>query len=175
MPTKPQIIAIQSAKRWLMHNRAFTDAGYRMLLWNVAKKRSCTELGNSAVEDVMAVMEDMGAQQHPRGKTYWRDTVQRRASGESSRNQVWAIHAAAALLGIDARGFCFRMSNHRTRDPEALDAREAYNVLEALKAMIQRRTGEHLTSLEDAPASLPAAPAPRTPALVTEDVDELPF
>src|SRR4051812_46234317 len=81
MPTRNQIIAIQKARRAL----DLSEPQYRTLLRNAGKVASSKDLDNAGVEDVMAVLEDMGFNQHPAGKSYWRDKVARRGSAAGER------------------------------------------------------------------------------------------
>lgn len=135
MPTREQIITIQSAKRWLMKNRDFTDQAYRILLRNVGRVESSKELGNDGVEQVMAVMEAMGFDQHPRGPRYWRSKAERQGD-----RAAWKIEAMCAEYGVDCAGFVRRMTNGRTDRVDELDGQEMWRIIEALKVMRDRGT-----------------------------------
>ena len=157
MPTRPQIIAVQKAKRAVGLN----DAQYRTLLRNVAGCESSKDLDNRSLEDVMAVLEDMGAQQHPAGPTYWRNKVRRRNAVGGER-MVHKIHALARAIPHPPAGLCLRMSGRRTDQSEQLTPVEAYKVIEALKAIFDRRSK----------ADRPPAEGPSN---LAADADEVPF
>ena len=134
MPTRPQIIVVQQAKRAVGLN----DAQYRTLLRNVAGVESSKLLDNRSLEDVMAVLEDLGARDHPGGPTYWRNKVRRRNAVGGER-MVHKIHALARAIPHPPAGLCLRMSGRRTDQPEQLTPVEA-KVIEALKAILDRRS-----------------------------------
>jgi hypothetical protein len=117
MPTRPQIIAIQKARRQLQLN----EAQYRTLLWNTAGVESSKDLDNAGVEDVMAVLEDLGFDSHPGGKTYWRDKVARRGSRANER-VVHKINELAAQSRYDLAALCERFSQGRSCPSAGLDA-----------------------------------------------------
>ncbi len=153
MAAKHQIRAIKTAQSWLAKHRDFTDQAYRTLLRSVAGVESCTQLGNTGFEQVMAVMEAMGFQSHERGPRYWRDKADR--DGDRA---VWKIEAMCAEYGISAAGFVRRMTSGRTDRIADLDAREVWKIIEALKQMIERGGEEsrplretQLEALDDVP------------------------
>ena len=134
MPTPQQIKLIQIARRQV----GLEESAYRILLRNVANVDSCTKLGNRGVEDVMAVLEDMGFRQIDQPGDYWRQKVRQRESGECPERMVRLIFALAAETKYEASGMALRHSHGRTEIVEQLEYREAYEVIEALKAIKER-------------------------------------
>jgi phage gp16-like protein len=132
MITKQQIILIHVAQSRVRLN----ELQYRTLLHNVAGVETCKDLDQAGVEDVMAVFEDMGFQDKE-GGNYWREKVRRRGSecGERMRRK---IEAMAAETKYPLGALVHRMSNKRTDKVELLYPREAWQLIEALKAIIDR-------------------------------------
>lgn len=137
MPTAQQVKLIQIARRQV----GLDEPAYRMLLHNVAGVDSCKLLDNPGVEDVMAVMEDMGFRMAGEPAFYWRGKVSARGSICGER-MAMKINALCAYTKFEAAGMAERMSKGRTRIVEQLGPREAYNVIEALKKMINRQDAE---------------------------------
>ena len=150
--TPRQLQIIHTAQRQLK----LEDGQYRMILKNVADVASSKDLTNSTFEQVMAFLEDLGFSPNGQPSTYWRDKVASRQSGEVTERQLQLIGALAADASIDAAGFAWRMSNHRTRTPGELSSREAYNVIEALKQIVDRNASnrEDAKTRREAPPSL---------------------
>ena len=153
MPTRPQIIAIQKARRQLQLN----DAQYRTLLKNVARVESSKDLDNAGVEDVMAVFEDMGFQQHPAGPTYWRDKVAARGNRANAR-MVQKIEMLAGQQRYCLPALCERFSGGRAQTPIDLTPAEAWKLIEMLKSAAAReatpRTSPKVKEDRHAQASL---------------------
>jgi hypothetical protein len=134
MPTISQIKTIQLGRRCCDLN----DTAYRTLLRNVAGVESSKALDNRGVEDVLAVMEDLGFDSHPGGETYWRDKV--RARGQfCGERMAHKIHALAAEISYEAGSLARRLSGGRTDVVEQLDPHEAWAVIEAMKAIADRQ------------------------------------
>lgn len=136
MPTPNQIKVIHDGKRSVGLN----ESQYRLLLKNVAGVESSKQLDNRGVEDVLAVFEDLGFDSHPAGRTYWRDKVARRREHGCPERMAHKIHAFALPYPLAA--LVRRMSGGRTDVVEELDAHEAYNLIEAAKAIVARREHE---------------------------------
>jgi hypothetical protein len=113
---------------------------YRMLLANVAGVASTTQLNNTQVEDVMDVLESLGFVDRDNGAGYWAGKVQRRGQAVNER-MLRKIEAMAAETKYPLPALVRRMTNKRTDRAEQLLPREAWQMIEALKAIIER--GEH--------------------------------
>lgn len=137
MPTPLQLKLIHVAARQVGLN----DAAYRVLLRNVADAKSAKDLGQAEYEDVMAVMEDQGFRTLGQPDDYWRGKVRRR-DFEAGPRMVRKIEAMAAETNYKVAGLCMRFSLGRTDRVEQLSPLEAYNAVEMLKAVIERRENE---------------------------------
>ena len=140
MITTDQIRTIKTAQRQLKMD----DGQYRILLRNIGGVDSCKNLDQKSFEDVMATFESMGFV-GPR-KNYWSDIVLRRGSFASSR-QVHRIQELCcdyeSMRGptdphYELGGLVFNASGGKTRDPSRLLPKEAHNLIEQLKSMIDR-------------------------------------
>lgn len=159
--TKEQIRAIKAMQR----RAQLDDPAYRLVLANVAGVTTCKDLDNAGFEDVMAVMEDWAAQREGDSGSYWRDKVARRGSRGTER-MIWKIRELHGqyeeLRGLDDThyelgGLAARVSKQRTSDLAQLTPRECWNLIEALKDIIERLSGA------DAPVGRPSnslEPAP---------------
>jgi len=123
MASKPQIIAVQTAKRALK----LTDMAYRTILRNAGGVESSKDLTNEGFDQAMAVMEESGFQSHPSGPTYWRN----KAGGGRA---AWLIRQLAAESRYDLAAQCLKFSDGRTDQPEQLTPQEAWKLTEMLKA-----------------------------------------
>jgi hypothetical protein len=139
MPTPAQLKAIHMGVRAI----GWTDAQYRMLLLNVAGVESSKLLDQKGLEDVMAVLEDSGFDGHPGGSTYWRDKVRAR-SVVCGERMYHLIKRLAKDCRYDLGALCLRFSGDGTDEPALLKPREAWNLIEALKAM-NAREGDNKT------------------------------
>ena len=120
------------------------DERYRLLLRNTAGVASAKQLDQRGFEDVMAVMEDLGYA--PPGVAmgesfYWRNKVKSRGQRANARQ----IHLIDQLVGEQNKyplgALLRRHSNGRTDQVKDLHPREAWNLIEALKAM-KKRSGQ---------------------------------
>jgi hypothetical protein len=142
MPTKSQLRCIHTGARAVrLIELDGNDARYRMLLRNAGDVESAADLDNRGVEDVMAILEDMGFDDHPGGERYWRDKVLRRRSACCER-MAYKIHALATEQRYELGALCLRFSDHRTDVVEQLLPREAWNLIEMLKAVVGREAAE---------------------------------
>ncbi len=111
MPTKSQLACIHTAARAVgLIALGGADASYRLLLRNVGGVESAKDLDNGGVEDVMAVLEDLGFDSHPAGKTYWRDKITDRNSGACPPRMAHKIYALAGEQRYELEAMCLRMS-----------------------------------------------------------------
>jgi hypothetical protein len=123
-----------------------TDGAYRVLLKNVGGVDTSVNLSQAGLEDVMAVLEDQ-ASQYPwdaaawggRPADYWRQKVARRGSAAGDRMVHFIKDLARGgryVLGT----LCLRFSDYRTDQVEKLRPREAWKLIEMLKAARERET-----------------------------------
>lgn len=133
-------------------------AQYETLLANVAGVTSCKDLNSVGFEDCMAVLEDLGFE----GR-YWRDKVAARGQRGTER-MCWKIQELLAAYDeirgehphYELAGLIQRASKGRTRDLSQITPREAWNMIEGLKAMIDRVQDDACNPAPmDVPAEIP--------------------
>ncbi len=147
MPTPSQLRTIHSGARRV----GLTDPAYRVLLRNVGGVESSKDLDNPGIEDVMAVLEDLGFTGHPGGDHYWRDKVRTRGS-ECGARMARKIRELAAGGRYALEAMVERFSDGRTAVPEKLHPREGWKLIEGLKAIQQREeAGKRTPAATDAP------------------------
>lgn len=139
--TLPQLRTIHVAARQVGLIDGDGDERYRMLLRNAAGVESSKQLTQAQFEDVMAVMEDLGyapAGMDMGSSHYWRDKVAGRGSRANPR-LVYRIRKLADQQSNYPLGALVRQhSAGRTDQVTDLRPREAWNLIEALKAMKTR-------------------------------------
>ena len=171
MPTALQIKLIHVAAKQVRLN----ERQYRLLLGNVGGVESSKHLDNSGVEDVMAVLEDLGFRGRD-GETYWRDKVARRGIFGNER-MVRKVHALAGESRYQLPALCLRFSHHRTAMVDELDPREMWELIEMLKASNVREasTEEGLVWSRPFPESVPESVPDPSRKMVSDAEEELPF
>jgi hypothetical protein len=137
MPTPAQLRMLHSGVRKLKWN----DKQYRTVLLNVAGVNSSKLLDQAGFEDVMALLEDSGFDQHPAGSSYWRDKVRARSVVCGPR-MYHLIKRLAKECRYDLGALCLRFSAGGTDEPALLKPREAWNLIEGMKAMNFREAQE---------------------------------
>lgn len=148
--TKPQLILLQTARRQVPALR--DDGPWRLLLHNVARVTSTKDLNNRTFEAVMAMLEALGFRDRYKRPNHYRRKITARGH-DVSAEQIYKMVALAQEAGLELDGFCRRMTGGRTDCVGDLEPFEAYNVIEALKAIVQRRTPspQPTTCTEDVP------------------------
>ncbi len=135
-------VAVRAAGIRLPHD----DSRYRLLLAQYRDKSrrpltSCRDLSREQMTDLLAVCEGMGWRHPGKADDYYRQL----ASGGyeyASYAQQKAIAALFDDLGYPAQARISMMQRLYEKGSTAtLSPREAYNLIEALKAMLSRQTG----------------------------------
>lgn len=151
--TTSQTRLIHIAKRQIGLN----DLQYRLILNNVGGVASSTMLDNNGFERVMACFEEIGFRMDAKSATYWRDKVASRNSGKINEREARKIEAMAALTKYKLPGLVMRISGGKTDRVEQLDSRQAYNLIETLKAIVAR-DGEAVAVTSRSEDLVPAEP-----------------
>jgi hypothetical protein len=149
-----QVKLLQTAVRAAGIRLPHDDGRYRLLLAQYRDKRrqpvlSCKDLSKAQLEDVLAICESHGWQ-HP-GKEP--DHYRRLAAGSdewASYGQQQAIRLLFEDLGYPAEcraNFLRKMTEKA--NASLLTPQEAYNVIEALKAMLSRIEGRKYHTIKD--------------------------
>jgi len=148
-----QIKTLGMARSWAKKNLpGYDDEQYRLVLRNLGGLHgqdhpSGKDLDQCGFEQVMAWFESAGFSRYhtseSHARTYWNRKAARESSGQISDREIRMIEKLAADCDPDAAealiaGMCYRMTRHRTDDLRQLRRREAYNLIEAFKAIHER-------------------------------------
>jgi hypothetical protein len=163
---KGQIQLIQVAVRAAGIRGEFGDKRYRMVLAQYTKPSGgpCTsskDLGPEQMEDLLALCESMGFRMLGKSATCCRDKVAMRAidGHRASCGQQAAIRHLAGDLGWDdrqLRGMIERMTGRRCQSELTLSRQDAWQLTEAMKAMLLRQTGIKGSNLKQIQTSMEA-------------------
>ncbi len=134
MPTPAQIRALHAAGREAELNKPELS----LVIRNVGRVDSATQLSHEAFEEVMAFLEEHGATGHPAGPRYWRGKLARRRNGFAGDRLLHKIGELAGQVDYDLAGLCRRFSGGRTQHPNKLRAAEAMQLVEMLKSAAAR-------------------------------------
>jgi hypothetical protein len=162
MVTKEQIILIQTAARKAGLRDGSNRGRYDLVLAQYRTGRhlpvrSCKELNNWQIDDFLAICESMGWRYPGKSETYCRDKAAESKDGHyASYAQKTAIDHIAGDLGLTGgigrdclNQFVLRMTRQRTDDINFVTRREAYNIIEALKAQVERHDERKYDNCKD--------------------------
>jgi len=132
------------------------DGRYRLLLAQYrqpskALVTSCKQLNNSQMEDLLAICEANGWRMPGKPEDFYRKKVVE-TPNSGSFAQLSAIKLLAGDLGwndFQLEGMVERMTNGKVSDIGFLTSRQAYIIIEALKAMFSRKTGKQYKNLHE--------------------------
>jgi len=138
--TPQQIKFVKVAQRQLK----LDDPTYRTILRNIAGVESCKDLTNETLEDVMSFFESHGLPGH-----YWTDKARQRGSGNPRMAHkiaaLWQSYEEAARESHLPPDRCYklsglveRISRRKTRNVAELNPREQWQLIEALKEIVER-------------------------------------
>jgi hypothetical protein len=137
MPTPLQHRLIRVAYRELKLN----EAQQRMLLRTVAGVESHKDLSNAAFEDCMAVLECQGFTDSVNKAGYWQGVVERRGNFCNPR-MARMIHNMAFDCRYTLVNLVMKFSDGRTSEVDELKPREAWMLIEMLKAVKEREAAK---------------------------------
>lgn len=140
--TPPQLKLLQTARSKL----GLTEPQYRTILRSVGHVDSSKDLTNESFEEVMAHLEESSdwRQLGPCGEQlsdhYWRGKVERRGrfGGDRASHKIEAL-AIEAGYAEGLGGFLMRLTEGRCDQVTKLTPAESYDVIEALKAIVERK------------------------------------
>jgi len=156
MLTNNQIKLVQTAvKAAGIRTRRF-DGRYRMLLGQYKQYfgrpvTSCKQLTNRQLDDLLAICESLGFRMPGKAENFLRNKIIRQTD-EISFAQMEAIKYLAGDLGwsdIQVEGFVARMTQDQIRYLPALTAKQAFNIIEGLKNIVNKKIGEYCQNLQD--------------------------
>ncbi len=159
--TAGQIRLIQTAVRTAGLRSSKFEGRYRLLLGQYLQPNgqavtSCKQLNHRQFEDMLAICEAYGWRMPGKAEDYYR----RKRAGKdrtASYAQQEAIKHLRGDLGwneYQLGGMLKRMTNGFADTVVALSPGQAYNVIEALKAMIGRRAGKQYNNLKEVQADM---------------------
>ena len=160
MPNNDQIKLIQTAARMAGLRNGKQDGRYRMVLAQYRDRNrrpvtSCKDMTNAQIDDFLAICEALGWRYPGKPETYCRDRIKIYDGDYASFAQREAIRHLAGDMGFLPIGnsclehFILRMTQRRTDAVETLTQKEAYNVIEAMKAMLMRNDKKKYTDCTD--------------------------
>jgi len=167
MLNKQQITLVQIAVKRAGFRTKQSDGRYRMLLSQYKqpdgrKATSCKQLNNSQLDDLLAICEAHGWRCPGKPEDFFRQKVaiSKTAGDVSSFAQQQAIKNLAGDLGWNDRqlaGLIERLTGGKESNIAALTSRQAFNTIEALKAMVGREAGKSYTNLKEIQSDMEAA------------------
>lgn len=132
------------------------DGRYRLLLGQYRQGSgspvtSCKQLTTENLEDFLAICEANGWRMPGKPEDFYRQKVAKQTDYANFSMQSAIKHLAGDLgwNDIQLSGMLKRMTNDVVDDVALLNPREAYKVIEALKAMVQRKTGKQFKNLKE--------------------------
>ena len=155
MLNKQQVILIQTAARAAGLRNGSQDGRYRMVLAQYRVK-SCKDMTNAQIDDFLAICEALGWRYPSKPETFCRDRIKAYDGDYASFAQREAIKHLAGDMGLSAgiggdclKQFILRMTKQRTDALELLNQKEAYNIISALKAILERNDERHYKNCSD--------------------------
>ena len=160
MPNNDQIKLIQTAARQAgLCNGKQRERYYLVLRQYRDRNRrpvtSCKDMTNAQIDDFLAICEAMGFRYPGKPETYCRDRIKAYDGDYASFAQIAAIKHIAGDMGLIAgigndclEHFILRMTRQRTDAVETLTQKEAYNIIEAMKAMLMRNDKNKYTDCQ---------------------------
>lgn len=156
MLNKDQIKLIQTAVRAAGLRTKDFDGRYRLLLGKYKQPNgnpvtSCKQLNNSQLEDLLAICEAHGWRMPGKSANYFRFKVATESHIASFAQQSAIKHLAGDLGWGDEQlsGMLKRMTGGFATNVAALRPGQAYNIIEALKAMFSREEGKRYSNLKE--------------------------
>ena len=158
-----QIKLVQMAAKGAGIRTPGFDGRYRMLLGKYLQPNgkpvtSCTQLTRENLEDFLGICESMGWQHPGKSPTFYRDNIRqyaRHGSDGISYAQAECIRHLAGDLGMtdeNLKTFIGRMTKGLYDSLTVMSNYYAWQIIEALKAMLGRRDGKQYETVADVAA-----------------------
>ena len=152
--TNDQIKLVQTAVRRAGIRTKF-EGRYRLLLGQYLQPNgrpvtSCKQLTNNQLDDILAICEAHGWRMPDKSETYYRDKVNQ-AGDYATYAQQQAIRYLAedlGMVGLHLNNFIRHMTNQTVDSIARLVSDDAWKIIEALKAILKRKTGVKFDSLQ---------------------------
>ena len=152
-----QIRMVQIAARTAgLRGKGF-DGRYRMMLGRYKQPSgkqvdSCKQLNNWQMEDFLAICESLGWQCPSKSENHFRQKASRHNDDVISFAQKEAVGHLAGDLGWGSNqidGMAKRITQGKCESISTLSRRQAYNLIEALKNILSRQTGNSYANLNE--------------------------
>ena len=155
MLNNDQIKLVQTAVRKAGIRQPKFDGRYRMLLSQYLQPNgkavtSCKQLNNGQLDDILAICEAQGFRQPGKSETFYRDKINK-IGDIANFAQQRAIKYLAEDLGmtdLHLNNFIKVMTKDKCSSIVELPTKQAYKIIEALKAILKRKTGVKFDSLQ---------------------------
>jgi len=156
MLNNDQIKLVQVACKTAGIRNSGQDGRYRLLLSQYRQPSkspvtSCRQLNNSQMEDLLAICEANGWRMPGKPENFYRQKVAKGTDYANFSMQSAIKYLAGDLGWNDAQlgGMLKRMTGGAVSDIAFLTPHEAYKIIEALKAMVGRKTGKQYKNLQE--------------------------
>lgn len=165
MLNKKQIQLVQMAAKGagLRGDKYSPDSRYYLLLRQYKQSNgqpvtSCKQLTRDQFEDFLSICESMGWQHPAHGPRYYQNKKKWYCNHTESIStaQAECIRHLAGDLGMtteNLKKFCLRMTNNLYDSLTLMSADYAWNIIEALKAMLSRRDQKKYKAVADVTAA----------------------
>ncbi|MCJ7777628.1 MAG: regulatory protein GemA [Sedimentisphaerales bacterium] len=171
MLNKPQIILVQIACKQAGLRSAKFDGRYRMLLSqykqpNGSPVKSCKQLNNMQLDDLLAICESHGWRQPGKTEDYYRQKSAAQSCYAGYAQQE-AIRHLAGDLGwneLQLAGMLKRMTAGEVGNIVMLKPRQAFQAIEAMKAIFSRKCGRQFSNLKQIQDEVSATVEKPTPS-----------
>ena len=127
---------------------------------------SCKDLNQAQITDFLAICESLGWRLPGFADDHFRAASSRQNDCASIAQQAAIIHLAENLgwhPDVQLAGMIRRMTFHEKFNVSQLDPREAHKLIEALKSMFERASGQKYASLEEMAAAVAPVPEAALP------------
>lgn len=158
MLNKEQITLIQVACNKAGIRKHGQDGRYRLLLGqylqpNGDRVESCKQLNNAQLDDILAICEAQGWRMPGVVETYYRDKVARKIEENfatfGQQNAIKFLAEDIGMTDLHLVNFIKRMTSNKADSLASLTRRQAWQITEALTAMLRRQTGIDFKNLTE--------------------------
>jgi hypothetical protein len=153
-----QIKLVQVACNKAGIRRPGQDGRYRLMLRQYTQPsghpvESCKQLNNEQLDDILAICEAQGWRMPGQSKTFYRDKVAQKADGDiatfSQQQTILFLTQDLGFTDLHRKNFIKRMTRDKADSVSNLTRRQAWQITEALTAMIRRHTGINFQNLDE--------------------------
>lgn len=134
------------------------DGRYRLLLGQYLDSNgdpitSCKQLNNLQLDDILAICEAQGWRMPGQSETHYRDKVARKMVGYfatfAQQQTILFLCEDLGFSDLHRTNFIRKMTRDKVSSVVNLSRRQAWQITEALTAMIRRNTGINFKNLDE--------------------------